>query len=176
VKISGTLSIAAALLATSGAQAQHIGAKYQSRDPHSCASRTAPAKGPISAAQAKQYFVCDAEGESASSVSDSTLHLVTGVSVQVGAGRPFLMGTDDTGDNTDEGIDPHYTVYPIRGSFVDWSCKPVGEFNPAGRNCMRQAMPRATGICFMSSFREWHCNMQDITQPSQNYQPPPKGD
>src|ERR1051326_1322774 len=89
------------LLAASGAQAQqHIGAKYQSRDPHTCASRGAPAKGPISVAQAKQYFICDAEGESRSAVSDSTLHLVTGVSVQVGAGRPFMMGTDDTGDNT----------------------------------------------------------------------------
>ncbi len=177
MKIRVLIAAATAVLAFApSVQAQHVGAKYQSRDPHTCASRAAPAKGAISAAQAKQYFICDSEGESASSVSASTLHLVTGVSVQVGAGRPFMMGTDDTGDNTSDGIDPHYTVYPIRGSFIDWACKPVNEFNPAGKNCLRQAMPHATGICFMSSFKEWHCHMQDISQPSQNNQPPPKGD
>lgn len=175
MKAPGILLLAC-VLAASGAQAQHVGAKYQSRDPHTCASRSAPAKGAISAAQAKQYFLCDAEVETASSVGSSTLHLETGVSVQVGAGRPFMMGTDDTGDNTSEGIDPHFTVYPIRGSFVEYACSPVDEYNPAGHNCTRQAMPHATGICFMSSFKEWHCHMQDISQAAEDKVPPPKGD
>jgi len=108
-------------------------------------------------------------------VAGSTLFLVANVSVQVGAGRPFMMGTDDTGDNTDEGIDPHFTVYPIRGSFENWSCKPIGDTWLAGKNCSRIPMPHATGICFMSSFREWHCNMTDFNVSAQNNLPPPKG-
>jgi len=168
--------LTAAFLSTTSQAAQNIGAKYGARNPHTCASRTAPAKGAISAAQAKLYFVCDNEGETPSSVGGSTLHLMTGVSVQVGAGRPFMMGSDDTGDNVTAGIDPHFTVYPIRGSFMNWSCKPISEFAPAGKNCSRIAMPHATGICFMSSFREWHCNMTDFNSSMQDNLPPPKGD
>lgn len=176
MKTFGILFTAAVFAASGAAAQQHVGAKYQSRDPHTCASRTAPASGPISAAQAKQYFICDAEIETRSSVDSSTLNLVTGVSVQVGAGRPFLMGSDDTGDNVADGIDPHFTVYPIRGSFTEWSCKPIAEAFPAGQNCSRQPMPHATGICFMSSFKEWHCHMQDLSQPAVDKVPPPKGD
>ncbi len=58
-----------------------------------------------------------------------------------------------------------------------WTCAPLDAFNSGpGHSCLKQAMPHATGICFMSSFREWHCNMQDISQPMQNNQPAPKGD
>jgi hypothetical protein len=168
---------AAALVLAAPVQAQNIGAKYGSRDPHTCASRTAPTKGAISSAQAKQYFQCDTEKLEEGGSGYQTLTLVTAVSVQVGAGRPFMMGTDDTGDNAHDGIDPHFTVYPIRGSFVLWTCAPLDAFNSGpGRSCLKQAMPQATGICFMSSFKEWHCHMQDISQPMQNNQPAPKGD
>ena len=106
-----------------------------------------------------------------------TLTLVTGVTVQVGAGRPFMMNSDDTGNNVDDGIDPHYTVYPIRGSFIHHTCYTLTSFDSGvGRNCLQQAMPHATGICFMSSFREWHCHMQDISQPMIDHQPAPKTD
>lgn len=173
IRITAALALTLALSAT--AQAANVGAKYGARNPRTCAMRTAPAQGPINAAQAKQYFICDNENETASSVGGSTLHLTTGVSVQVGAGRPFMMGTDDTGDNVTAGIDPHFTVYPIRGSFQNWTCKPISEFAPAGQNCSLMPMPHATGTCFMSSFREWHCNMTDFNASMQNNLPPPKG-
>jgi hypothetical protein len=178
MKITSTVFAVAfgiAAIAAAAPAMQHIGTKYGSRDPHTCTSRAAPAHGAISPALAKQYFTCDAEMESATS-GGHTLHLVTGVSVQVGAPRPFLMGSDDTGDNVDRGIDPHYAVYPIRGSFVDWACSEISEFAPAGKNCMRQPMPKATGICFMSSFKEWHCSMVDLSQSGQNGVAPPHGD
>lgn len=163
--------------ATSIAQATGVGAKYASREPHTCASRTAPASGPITAAQAKQYFQCDTEKLATSSGDDMTLTLVTGLNVQVGAGRPFMMNSDNTGNNVDDGIDPHFTVYPIRGSFTHYTCHTLTAFNSGvGRNCLKQEMPHATGICFMSSFKEWHCHMQDISQPMTNHQPAPRTD
>jgi len=152
-----------------------VGAKYASREPHICASRKAPASGPINAAQAKQYFQCDAEMLTTRS-DGQALTLVTGVSVQVGAGRPFMMGTDDTGDNADDGIDPQFTVYPIRGSFTEWTCFEPGASGP-GHNCSKIMMPHAKGICFMSNSREWHCRMTDFSPESPvNDQPAPKTD
>lgn len=168
-------ALALSLVLSATAHAANVGAKYGARNPRVCATRTAPAKGPIAAAQARQYFVCDNESETPSAVEGSTLHLVTDVNIQVGAGRPFMMGDDNTDTNVDEGIDPHYTVYPIRGGFVDWPCKPVGEFAPAGKNCSRTPMLHASGICFMSSFHEWHCNMFDINGTADDNLPPPKG-
>lgn len=175
--IFAALAAAGAIVcATSSSEAAGVGAKYDSREPHTCVSRTTPAKGPINAAQAKQYLQCDTETLTQRS-SGQVLTLVTGLSVQVGAGRPFMMGSDDTGDNVDEGIDPHFTVYPIRGSFTEWTCYPLDAFGSGpGRNCTKQPMPHATGICFMSSFKEWHCNMQDISQPATNNLAAPKTD
>src|SRR5690242_729538 len=100
--IYAALIAATAVACTTSSEAAGVGANYASRDPHICASRTAPAKGPINAAQAKQYFQCDSEMLTERS-SGQVLTLVTGVSIQVGAGRPFMMGSDDTGDNVDEG-------------------------------------------------------------------------
>lgn len=169
--------MAASLSLSPVAYAQGVGVKYGSRNPHNCASRNAPQKGAISPAQAKQYFQCDSEKEEASYSGDYKLSLVTDVSVQVGSARPFMMGSDDTGNNVRDGIDPHFPVYPIRGSFVSWSCSTLSAFNSGpGKNCIRQAMPHATGICFMSSFHEWHCHMQDISQPMESYKPAPKTD
>lgn len=176
-RVSLCAAFAAAAFAASTARAAGVGAKYASREPHTCASRTAPASGPISPAQAKQYFQCDSEKLAVGVGDDMTLTLVTGVNVQVGAGRPFMMSNDNTGDNVDDGIDPHSTVYPIRGSFTHWTCYTLTAFNSGvGRNCLKQAMPHATGICFMSSFKEWHCHMQDISQPMLDHQPAPKSD
>ncbi len=181
LKRSRTISVvfstaAAALLLPLAAQAQGIGAKYGARNPHDCATRAAPQKGAISPAQAKQYFQCDSEKE-IRSASGGWLALVTDINVQVGSSRPFMMGTDDTGDNTTDGIDPHFPVYPIRGSFINWSCYPLSSYVvERGKNCTRDAMPHATGLCFMSSFHEWHCHMTDFSPTSQRNQAPPQGD
>ncbi len=180
IHASNCAALAAALAfacTASSSQAAGIGASYGSREPHTCVSRTAPKGGPINAAQARQYFQCDAEMLTARS-NGQALTLVTGVSVQVGAGRPFTMGADDTGDNVDDGIDPRFTVYPIRGSFTEWTCDRLDAFGSgAGRNCSKIAMPHAAGICFMSNTREWHCRMTDFNagSPVQS-QPAPKTD
>jgi hypothetical protein len=160
---------------TSSSQAGGVGASYGSREPHTCASRKAPASGAINAAQAKQYFQCDAEMVTTRS-DGPALTLVTGVSVQVSAGRPFMMGYDDTGDNMDDGIDPQFAVYPIRGSFTEWTCYQP-DASSSGHNCGKIVMPHAKGICFMSNSREWHCRMTDFSpEPPVNDQPAPKTD
>jgi hypothetical protein len=116
----------------------------------------------INAARAKQYFQCDSEKLATGVGADMTLTLVTGVTVQVGAGWPFMMSNDNTGDDVDDGIYPRFTVYPIRGSFTHYTCDTTTAFN--------------SGICFMSSFKEWHCHMQGISQPMSDHQPAPKTD
>ena len=64
---------------------QGVGAKYDTRDPHTCASTKDPREGAISAEQAKQYFLCEAEGESPSGAS-TVPYLVEDVKVEVGKG------------------------------------------------------------------------------------------
>ena len=169
---------AAGLLHPVVAHAQNVGAKYGSRDPHTCASRKAPARGAITAAQARQYFICDNEFEKTSLMdrSKKVLQLVTGVTIEVGNGRRFDLVHDATPQNNDEGIDPHFEVYPIRGSFVLWGCEQTNTYGfPPGKNCSKMPQPQATGICFRSSFNEWHCNMQDFKNMQMTmHLPPPR--
>src|SRR5690348_10104578 len=56
IRIAAALAFTLAVSAT--AQAANVGAKYGARNPRTCATRTAPASGPISAAQARAYFIC----------------------------------------------------------------------------------------------------------------------
>ncbi len=156
-----------------------VGSRFASRDPYSCTSRKEPASGDISAAMARQYFICDNEftERSTMDMSKQELHLVTGVTVEVGAPRPFELLQDATPRNNDAGIDPHFPVYPIRGGFTNWSCEETSTYGySAGHNCDQMPMPKATGICFKSSFGEWHCNMTDLSGQMLQRQPAPMGD
>ena len=154
------------LLGVTGAFAQDkkgIGARFDTRDPQSCASRKAPAKGAPTADQAKQYFLCQAEYmEKAGSPENDQLNLRTNVSVEVGKGRPFNIITD-SGCTPCNLIDPSQTVYPIRGSSTFWTCgsvHPLGAIGvAAGKNCAKGEDSGATGMCFKTTFGEWYCPM-----------------
>src|SRR3569833_2372128 len=75
------------------ARAEGLGAKYATRDPATCASKTEPATGAPSPEQVKRYLLSGSarrvgEGE------DSFHHLILmeNVQVQIGKGRPFQGG------------------------------------------------------------------------------------
>src|ERR1035441_8983724 len=66
------------------------GARFDTRDPTSCASRKEPTKGALTADQAKQYWLCEAEVMvKAGSPENDQLKLRTNVIVEVGKGRPY---------------------------------------------------------------------------------------
>jgi hypothetical protein len=152
------------LLAGSGAVAQKgVGSRFETRDPYSCGSRKEPAKGGPSPEQAKQYFVCEDEHVvKGGTPENDQLWLDTNVTVEVGRGRPFNIGTD-SGCALCTEIDPAQPVYPIRGTYTQWAC---GSLHPCctvgvarGANCARAENPVAKGMCFKTTFGDWHCVM-----------------
>ena len=139
-----------------------LGAKYGTRDPRSCAVRTAPARGAPSGEQAAQYAQCEGEGPYG---SQDRIALMENMRVQVGGARPYQHVQDSYED-----IDPRQPVYPIRGSFTGYSCDPLrtareiasGFADNRGKNCDSLERPHATGICFRTTFADWHCTLVDI--------------
>jgi len=145
---------------------------FGGRAPRTCASH----KGALNAATAKQYFICDAESITGSNGSGWKEHLVSDVTVEVGSPRPFNIQSDTFDFSADYHIDPAQPVYPIRGGYTDWLCVQLGEINgEPGKNCTRSFQKKASGICFKSSFGEFHCTMMDINAQDDfpNRYPPP---
>jgi hypothetical protein len=159
--------------AVTGALGQSgVGAKFGARDPRTCASRKEPAKGAPTAGQLKEYFICDVERVT-NSVSGDTLWLLTNVSVEVGKGRPFNIVTDSWPE-----IDPSQTVYPVRGGHTYFQCTALGKIGgDPGKNCFKYEQPHASGICYKSTFGDWHCKMSDndATGTTMEKFPPPAG-
>ena len=144
-------------------------ANYGARNPATCASRKEPARGAPSAAQALKYFICDNEY-----VQDwayrHELHLVSDAQVAVGAGRKFDITQDHPPSN--EGINNTELVYPIKGSFVSWTCGPV-DASSQGKNCLKYIQQEATGTCYKTYPGDWHCRMSGRGDFVRG-QPPPK--
>ena len=138
---------------------ESVGKKFGSRDPRTCASR----KGALTAAKAKQYFICDQEYASPPNASGESITLVSDVTVQLGNPRPYNANMDSTGFETSNSIDPSQQVVPIQGSFNEYVCGKIGQINaPAGSNCNLTTNPHSKGMCFKSSFGDWHCMMTDL--------------
>jgi hypothetical protein len=76
----GLFAISAHTLCARSAVAKRFG----SREPHTCASRKAPASGALSSAQAVQYFLCGLEKD-----GGEYLYLATNVKIEVSKGRRF---------------------------------------------------------------------------------------
>jgi hypothetical protein len=135
-----------------------IGAKYGTREPRSCADRTAPAHGAPSAAQATQYFICELEQGN----GKDPLSLVTNAKVQVAtvSHPPNLMTKELTAGN----IDPREPIWDIRGSFTSYRCFALSSLiasNDFARthNCWVSEQPTATGYCWKDTFGDWRCGM-----------------
>jgi len=136
-----------------------VGKKFGSRDPRTCPSRQAG----LSAATARQYFICDNEYTVGPNASGESIYLVSDVTVELGRPRPFNPDMDAFGFAASNSIDPSQPVVPIRGSFNGWVCGKLGEINAApGKSCNLTRNPHATGLCFKSSFGDWHCTMSDL--------------
>jgi hypothetical protein len=153
-------------VATIGTAAAGEGAKYATRDPRSCASKSEPKSGAPTAEQAKRYVICGSsvhlgEGE------DSFHHMILleNVQVQVGKGRPFQGGINS--DINMHDVDVDFPVYPIRGSFDMYQCSNVAPGDPwqsiyeARKNCDLYHETRATGACYKTTFGDWDCTMTD---------------
>jgi hypothetical protein len=135
------------------------GAKFGSRDPRTCPSRAEA----LSAATAKQYFICDSEYTVGPNASGESIYLVSDVTVELGKSRPFNPNTDGFGFEAANAIDPSQSVVPIRGSFNGWVCGKLGQINASpGKSCNLTTNPHASGLCFKSSFGDWHCTMLDF--------------
>jgi hypothetical protein len=147
-----TASETSAALARLPRPGHGLGSRYGTREPRTCASR----KEPVSPALARQYFICDAEGEGVTG-----LVLVTNVRIEVAPGRSFNYNTD----SGHKGIDPKQTVYDIRGSFTHYDCRQASNGDNAfsrTHNCSAFDEPAAQGLCFKDTFGDWHCVMHDL--------------
>ena len=148
------------------------GTLYGTREPVTCAERTAPAHGAPSAEQAKQYVICDSEH-----VFGSSLFLVANVKVQV---APVSHPPNGIVIMNAAGINPGQPVWDIRGSLTQYQCSRTGATdNDFARthNCNIINQPAATGYCYKNTFGDWHCVMSDPqhTGAPMPYQLPPDG-
>ncbi len=122
-------------------------AQWQTRAPRECAKVTSPPN----AAQAAALVQCTMDSESSQGVQ-----LMQDVKVEMGGGRPFLIGSDEML----ESIDPSAKVYPIRGSETFYTCIQVDNvMNNKGKNCSYQQWPKSEGRCWRTKFNDWKCSM-----------------
>src|SRR5690348_861356 len=121
-----TLTIVLCASTFAAAQAG-TGAKFGTRDPHTCASKKEPTSGAPSGARLEELVRCGSGGEK---VYDGQLFLLENLKAEIGKGRPYQAS-----DSLAHNIDPSQPVYPIRGSFDKYQCD---EIKPAlkmkGRN------------------------------------------
>ena len=135
-----------------------VGAKYGTREPRTCADRTAPAHGAPSAAQATQYVICELEQGNGT----GPLSLVTNVKVQVASvSHPPNQTIKEI---TAARIDPREPVWDIRGSFTSYRCSLLGSLIGQSdfartHNCWVSDQPSATGYCYKDTFGDWHCGL-----------------
>jgi hypothetical protein len=132
------------------ANAETLGQRYHTREPHTCASMKAPSRGALSAAQAVQHTTCLMEGE-----RSHQLILVGDVHVEVGGGTRYndLASTHRPGSAA-----PNAMIYDIRGSYKRYACEASP---PAGQNCRVLEHPHAEGRCYITKFGDWACSMAD---------------
>ena len=158
-KTVSMLALLALLFSALPSSAQDVGARFGSRDPRTCASRSEP----LTAETARQYFICDQEFVVGPNASGESIYLVADVKVQLGRPRAFDPLTDTFEFAQTNAIDPSQKVVPIRGSFNEYVCGKIGQINaPAGSNCNLTTNPHAMGLCFVNSFGDWHCTMTDL--------------
>jgi len=135
-----------------------VGAKYGTREPRTCANRTAPAHGAPSAEQARQYVICELEQGD----GHHALWLVTNVKVQVApVSHPPNRGTIEMTAAT---IDPREPAWDLRGSFTSYRCDALDTLTGASdfartHNCWVIDQPKAAGYCWKDTFGDWHCGM-----------------
>jgi hypothetical protein len=157
MRMIGNILIVLACAAGSLSAQTGVGAKYGARDPYACKSLKEPSSGAPSGQRLVDLVRCGSAGER---VYDNQLYLLESVTVEIGKGRPY-QPTD-----LSHKLDPSKPVYPIRGSYEKYQCDALNPKirmkgrNP-GDNCSMYPNPKATGICYSTTFGEWDCVMSD---------------
>ena len=152
------------------AHAQAGGGKaYDSRDPFVCKSTKDPAHGGPSSGQVNDYVRCTNE-----SISGGYIALFENVQGEAGKSRPYSAWYDSgNGD-----IDNSEPVYPIRGTYDLYSCRPPGSMGfPAGNNCNVKKGVSFEGTCYKTTFGDWKCPVKTMGDPLSGWTysvPPPK--
>nr|TFG52652.1 MAG: hypothetical protein E4H34_04710 [Hyphomicrobiales bacterium] len=140
----------------------NIGAAYGARNPSVCTSRSEPAQGRPTLAEAAQHLICSTEG-----IADGSLYLLEDVEVsEIGEGE-----TLDASYFPD--IDTAHPVFPIRGSLVRYECRRENGDN-VGMNCVSHVGENASGDCYKTISGEWNCTMSDLVQRTSEAVAPPK--
>ena len=168
----------AAALARQPRAGNSLGTKYGTREPVTCANRSVPAKGAPSPEQARQYFICEQEGDGIVYLS-----LVTNVKVQV-ASIAYRL---DARSSYATDPDLNQPAWDIRGSFTEYRCQTPPVAIPVfdtvtdfarTHNCTATDQSTATGLCYKNNFGDWHCSMRDGVHAIANTRPnqlPPSG-
>jgi hypothetical protein len=132
------------------------------RRPQTCPSRVTPRKGTISIEQAKMYFLCDQEGETGTpgTGNGGSLWLIDNLSIQV-APRSRPVNQNDleyakSRRSGNLGIDTQQPVYDIKASYISSICHEVNIYK-VGKNCNVARFKNSNGICFRTTFGDWHC-------------------
>ena len=147
-----------------------IAEKFDAREPRTCADTKAPAGGSITAALAKKYLECQMDYVS----GNGNLYLVENVKVEVGGGIPYAA---ISGQRSLKEINVNHPVYPIRGSFLQYSCRNrITEYSgPPNTNASIYTHTNAKGYCYKTTFGDWSCFMADPDANVRHTVAPPKG-
>ena len=134
------------------------------RTNRTCPSRVSPQRGGISLEQARTYFICRYETFTGPlGKNGSGYNFVDDLKMQMAAARPPTRA--DLGLGYEEDINLNQPVYPIKVSYrgTDCSAYRPGEFGESGKgNCLVRDRVTGVGICFRSTFGEWHCKTRPM--------------
>jgi hypothetical protein len=144
------------------------------RTNRTCPSRVNPQRGGISLEQARTYFICRYERfNGLLGKGNSSYSFVDDLKMQMAAARPPTRA--DLGLGYQEDINLNQPVYPIkvsyRGTFCD-ARNPESLREDRKGACLVTDEIKGVGICFRSTFGEWHCKTRP-TGSTANYRAKP---
>jgi hypothetical protein len=127
-----------------------------------CPSRVNPQRGGLSLQQARAYFICRYETFTGPlGRNGSSYNFVDDLKMQMAAARPPTRA--DLGLGYEEDINLNQPVYPIKVSYRETYCaaRNPGDYGAAQEGmCNVRDRVTGVGICFRSTFGEWHCKMR----------------
>jgi hypothetical protein len=142
------------------------------RRPRTCSSEVRKIKGKPTIAQAKMYFICDAEYED---INNQFLGFINDLSLKISAKPRRFNGTDLRFNHGYGGVvlnmDTDKPIYDIRASYTKYICFGSRAFK-VGKNC-DISYHSGNGICFKDSFDEWRCSTAADMIKSEKEVPPP---
>ena len=115
-------------------------ARFHTRKPRKCAKVTKPPNPSQAAVLAQCYDESETQTE---------IHLVTNVKLDMGAARSFNPRIDSGWQD----IDPSAKVYPLRGHLVSYLCSSDPQFACS----VFTSDDEGSGACWKTSFGDWRC-------------------